>query len=449
MHDFLGINSEIIIEERKDVLIKENSNLDNRVLRITDVLFQTPENKWLTQTSLPKQPLSVWDTTKTCSDVSLVSSKLPIIYGNEVSSNGLNKDYLVETPDGLYLGLDIFGAAFFMLTRYEELVKPDRDKHDRFPATASLAYQEGFLNRPIINDHIEILWYCMKRLWPGLERKQRVFKVVISHDVDVPFAQAFTGIPRLVRNCGGDIIRRKSLSMAINRFNTWQEIKKGNYRQDLNYTFDSIMDISEQHNLKSAFYFKTACTNKTFDDNYSIDHSYIRQLLRDIHKRGHEIGLHPSYETYQNPEQMKTEFYKLRQVCDEEGIQQDCWGGRQHYLRWQGPITWRNWNEAGLNYDSTLSYADYAGFRCGVCYEFPVFDLEKRQILPLYELPLVAMENSVLGEQYMDLEGEEAMDYMHKLKQRCQHFDGNFTLLWHNSSFYSSQLWIFYTKLLY
>ncbi|NLV20968.1 MAG: hypothetical protein GXY49_03145, partial [Syntrophomonadaceae bacterium] len=150
LHDFLGINSEIIFEERKDVLIGENSNSNGRAVRIADILFQTPENQWLTQTSLPKQPLPIWDTTKTCSDVILVSSNLPIIYGNEVSANGLNKDYLVETPDGLYLGLDIFGSAFFMLTRYEELVKPDRDQHDRFSATASLAYQEGFLDRPII-----------------------------------------------------------------------------------------------------------------------------------------------------------------------------------------------------------------------------------------------------------------------------------------------------------
>ncbi len=448
LHDFLGINSEIIIEERKDVLIKENSNSDSRVLRVADILFQTPANQWLTQNSLPKQPLPIWDTTKTYADVSLVSPKLPIIYGNEVSSNGLNKDYLVETPDGLYLGLDIFGSAFFMLTRYEELVKSDRDQHDRFPATVSLAYQEGFLDRPIINEYIEILWYCMQRLWPGLERRQRAFKVVVSHDVDTPFAQAFTGIPRLIRNCGGDIIRRKSLSMAINRFISWQEIKKGNYKRDFNYTFDHIMDISEQNNLQSAFYFKTACTNKTFDDNYSIDHPYIRQLLREIHNRGHEIGLHPSYETYQNSQHTKAEFYKLLQVCDEEGIQQNHWGGRQHYLRWQVPITWRSWNQAGLNYDSTLSYADHAGFRCGICYEFPVFDLEKRQVLSLRERPLVVMEASVLGEQYMNLSGQEALSYMLRLKERCQQFNGDFTLLWHNSSFDKPQMWEIYKQLI-
>ena len=168
--------------------------------------------------------------------------------------------------------------------------------------------------------------------------------------------------------------------------------------------------------------------------------------MRDIHNRGHEIGLHPSYETYQNSEQTKAEFYKLRQVCDEEGIQQECWGGRQHYLRWQVPITWHNWNEAGLDYDSTLSYADHVGFRCGICYEFPVFDLEKVQVLPLRERPLAVMEGSVLGEQYMNLSGQGALGYILMLKERCQQFNGEFTLLWHNSSFEIPEIWTMYIK---
>lgn len=200
--------------------------------------------------------------------------------------------------------------------------------------------------------------------------------------------------------------------------------------------------------MKSVYYFKTACTNPIYDDSYSIDYPYIRQLIRDIHIRGHEIGLHPSYETYQDSEQTKVEFLKLLRVCEEESIQQDCWGGRQHYLRWQVPTTWRNWANAGLDYDSSLSFADHAGFRCGVCYEYPVFDQEERQILLLLERPLIVMEGSILGEQYMGLEGEEAMDYMQKLKQRCQQFNGDFTLLWHNNSFDTPQMWEMYESFL-
>lgn len=448
MRDFLGTDMQVLTEERGDVLIELNNDQAVRTLHIADVFFQTPMNQWLTTNSLPKQPLDIWDISGNLRNVPLVSSKIPVIYGSRLGFGASGDVYLLENGQELHLGLDIFGSAFFMFTRYEEYVKPDHDQHDRFSATASLAYQEGFLDRPIINEYIEILWYCIKRLWPGLERKQRSFRTILSHDVDVPFAQAFSGASQLIRNCSGDILRRKSPVMALKRIDSWLAIRRGDYKKDLNYTFDRIMDISEQNNIKSAFYFKTAYTNTAFDDNYSIDHPYIRQLMREIHNRGHEIGLHPSYETYKNMEQTNKEFQKLLQVCEQENIQQDQWGGRQHYLRWQVPVTWRNWAEAGLDYDTTLSYADCAGFRCGTCYEFPVYDIEQRKSLPLSERPLIIMEGSILGEQYMSLKEEDAVSYMLLLKKRCSLFNGEFVILWHNSFFYNPEMWEMYEGLL-
>jgi len=447
MQDILGFDIQISIENRRDILVKE-SGVSDRVLYMVDLFFQTPKSQWLTRDSLPEQPLNVWDTTDILPEGLVINPRLPVIFGGLINGTDSNGNYIMDNPDELYLGIDIFGSAFFMLTRYEEYVKPDRDQHDRFPAKVSLAYQEGFLDRPIINEYIEILWWCMKRLWPRLKRKKRSFRTVVSHDVDVPFAQAFTGVSHLIRNCGGDVLKRKSPAMAMNRLKSWKEVRKGNYKQDFNYTFDRIMDISEQNNLKSAFYIKTACTNKTYDNDYSIDHPYIRQLMRDIHNRGHEIGLHPSYETYQNPEQTKAEFYKLLQVCEEEGIQQEQWGGRHHYLRWKVPNTWRNWATVGLHYDSTLSFPDHAGFRCGVCYEYQVYDLEHRKALSLFECPLIVMEGSVIGERYMSLDGQEALEYIFELRKRCQRFNGDFTLLWHNSSFDMPRMWDVYASVI-
>lgn len=40
-----------------------------------------------------------------------------------------------------------------------------------------------------------------------------------------------------------------------------------------------------------------------------------------------------------------------------QGIQQAEWGGRMHYLRWKTPTTLYGWEQAGMTYDSTLSYA--------------------------------------------------------------------------------------------
>lgn len=344
-----------------------------------------------------------------------------------------------RVKDNISINFDILGSIFYILSRAEEIANPIRDEHGRFPATASHAFQNGYLDRPVVDEYIEILWFCMKRLWPRLERKPSQFRMLLSHDVDLPFAEAFSSPAKVFRSFGGDIFKRKDPYKAFKRVGSWVATRRGDFKRDTNYTFSHIMDISEKYGLKSAFYFKTACTNSEFDNNYSIDHPYIRQMIREIHIRGHEIGFHSSYETYRDSVQTKKEFDKLLKICEEEGIRQDNWGGRQHYLRWEAPTTWRNWAEAGLYYDSSLSYADYAGFRCGTCHEFPVFDLEQGKELPLVERPLIVMEGSLFGKNYMNLSHEEAFAHAKMLKNQCRKYGGDFTFLWHNSSFVSKK----------
>jgi len=74
----------------------------------------------------------------------------------------------------------------------------------------------------------------------------------------------------------------------------------------------------------------------------------MRDLLRDIHARGYEIGIHPGYNTYCHPEAMARSVTTLRRVLDEEGIRQPLLGGRQHYLRWETPTTARLWGDNEL-----------------------------------------------------------------------------------------------------
>ncbi|MCX7992388.1 MAG: polysaccharide deacetylase family protein [Fimbriimonadales bacterium] len=141
--------------------------------------------------------------------------------------------------------------------------------------------------------------------------------------------------------------------------------------------------------------------------------------------------MHPSYETYRRPEQIRREFERLQAAAHALGVQQPRWGGRQHYLRWENPITWQAWDDAGLDYDSTLSFADHAGFRCGMCYEYPVFNLQTRQTLRVRERPLIVMEGTLFD--YMGLSYDDALALLCLLGRRCRQFGGEFVLLWHNS----------------
>jgi peptidoglycan/xylan/chitin deacetylase (PgdA/CDA1 family) len=157
-------------------------------------------------------------------------------------------------------------------------------------------------------------------------------------------------------------------------------------------------------------------------------------VLREIHARGHELGLHPSYHTYRDRVRLKAEFATLLRAAELLGICQPAWGGRQHYLRFAAPETWRGYASAGLSYDATLAHADQPGFRCGTCYDFPVYDLEQRCPLPLRERPLTVMELTLLDGEYLGLAAEQAYDRITRLAAICRRLNGRFSLLWHNNA---------------
>jgi hypothetical protein len=160
----------------------------------------------------------------------------------------------------------------------------------------------------------------------------------------------------------------------------------------------------------------------------------MRELFYKIHNRGHQIGLHPGYTTYNNKDDFKQSYLILNNIFQEEGIKQDLVGGRQHFLKWDARCTPMLWDECNLDYDSTLGYADMAGFRCGTSHEFQMYDLMNRRELKVIQKPLIVMESSVISSRYMNLgESKEALDCFINLEELCRKFEGVYTVLWHNS----------------
>ena len=412
-------------------------NLVPRRIRTPDSFFQTANSEWLTSNSLPRLPLQMFNSTAFGLAATITSNKLPIIFGRSTYSESGNGD--VE------LGIDVFGSAFFMLSRYEEAVDSARDKFDRFPATASVAYRGGFLNRSIIDEYIEILWAIISKLWPELRRKPVRFRITPSHDVDEPSRDVFRGVGAVLKESIGDLVKRRNVSRAIQGTWHWLYGQWSLHPADPFNTFDQLMKLSDACGTKSTFYFMSGSTNPKYDRPYGIRHRAIRRLLRRIHEQGHFIGLHPSFETYLRPDLLSQEACRLWDVCRTLGIKQDQWGARMHYLRWNLPHTWRALEEAGLSFDASLGFADMAGFRCGTCHEYRAFDVLADRALDLVVQPLIAMDVTILNSQYMGLgTGESARKVISELRRSCEVVGGNFSLLWHNNQFQNPGEWDLY-----
>jgi peptidoglycan/xylan/chitin deacetylase (PgdA/CDA1 family) len=230
---------------------------------------------------------------------------------------------------------------------------------------------------------------------------------------------------------GADLIRRRAPDLD------WRRLSAkcaGAAHLDPNNTFEFMMTTGERHGLKTTFFLKAGVSDPLVDEAYSLEAPPVAPVLREIHARGHEFGLHPSYHTYRDRVRLQAEFATLLKAAERLGIRQPAWGGRQHYLRFAAPATWRGYAAAGLSYDASLAHADQPGFRCGTCYDFPVYDLEQRCTLPLRERPLTVMELTLLDREYLGLAAEQAFEWIARVAAICRQFNGTFSLLWHNNA---------------
>jgi hypothetical protein len=390
-------------------------------VRVADDLLGRMTTDWFDRQWLPAGRLDRWNTDGAgLEEAALVEPTLPVLYGRPT---------LERDGDTTTLGLDLFGAAFAMATRYEEAVGTGHDTHGRFPATASIAAREGYLDRPLLDEYAEVLWAVLRRHWPRLERRPHAYSLWLSHDVDIP-RSAGSGVTGLAKWVAADVVRRREPALAARRVRAYPKARHGLAPEDPANTFDLIMDVSERQGLHSAFYFIPTEGSRDVDARYRLEDPWVRGLLRRIHDRGHEIGLHASYETFRDPDLTRSEFDCLRAVAEGEGITQPAWGGRQHYLRWDPATTWRNWDAAGVDYDSTMTFHDVVGFRSGTCREHGLFDLRARTPLRLRERPVVAMDATLKG--YMGLDDDELVRRVTTLADRCRLVGGPMSLLWHN-----------------
>jgi peptidoglycan/xylan/chitin deacetylase (PgdA/CDA1 family) len=401
-----------------------------------DIFFAAQRHGQPAAGALPTLPLPQWALPDEALVATLGESRLPLLHAGTLPG---------ADDSVLCLPFDLFGACFFMLSRYEEWadavpVAP-RDRHGRFPAAASIAQRGGVLHRPLVDEYTEVLWWALSRIAPGLVRAPRRARLWLSCDVDAPYtpgaAPGARGLHHALRQAGSHLLNDRSAALAARSLLAAATAPFGSTRFDPFDTFDLLLDRLDAAGQRATFYMIAADRPRGPDGVYTLAEPRIARLLRRLVARGHEIGLHGSYHSADDPALLAAEAQRLRAAVAGAGAGggQDSWPARQHYLRWVTPRTARHLAAAGFASDSTLAFAETPGFRCGTCHAYPMWDLEQQRELPLLERPLVAMDASVTSRSYLGLGfGEAAFEAFDRVARSCRRFGGEFSLLWHNSN---------------
>ena len=404
---FLGLEHSIEVNENLDVY---QFTTESGLLNIADAFFGIVESDYMNLQHIPSSSQT---------HTNAYSNQFEVIFGTDQVKKTASKKLHCET--------DIIASTFFMLSRWEECCIEQKDEHGRITEQEMFSVKHNLHHRPLVNEWIELLWNLLQEAGCTQNRKEAKFHIRITHDVD--HIARYDSLKKFIRALGGDLFLRMNPLLMINTLKDFFAIRLG-LKKDNYDTTDWLMDVSERYNTKSHFYFIPSVNGEN-DTRYDISSPRIKEIITKIESRGHILGIHPSYNTFKNPDQFKEEVGRIRTAA------KTITEGRQHYLRFSNPETWNMWNDAQLTHDSTIGFALDIGFRAGVCYDYPVFDVIQRKQLNLIERPLIIMEGPLVNTFGG---GESSMKAAQNVIDQCKKFNGEFVFLWHPENF-NHALW--------
>ncbi|GEM_PF-1610117 len=319
---------------------------------------------------------------------------------------------------------DFIASTYLLLSAHEERVNPQFDEHGRFHGPSSLLYRGGVLQRPLIEDYALKLAGILQSAgvkmpiranWPGDAR----IAVCLTSDIDIPRRNTWRAAARAFLH------NSPLFSDLPHQPSPWSYFPIGK-KSDSYAEFGNLMRHGEPISAKWTFFFLAGARSKL--DPYSLGEApELAEHAKDLVANGHEIGLHSPYECLRMTECYAAAMNEFTTTTAASPV-----GVRQHYLRYQLPHTWRAQAEAGLQYDAGAAFAACEGFRFGTCLPFQAFDGVRGELLPLWIIPLTAMDMTLRA--YQHYTPETAADRLKNLLEQTRRVGGVFTLLWHNSS---------------
>lgn len=326
------------------------------------------------------------------------------------------------------LPFDIFGASFYLISRYEEYLPFTADAHLRFPAEASLQYELGLLKTPVIDQWSIILKNLLLSKLTDLHFGSRKFELIPTIDIDRAYHFKSSGI---IKNTARLIkaIAKGDTERLSNIINTGLGKRKDPFD-----TYQFLHQIHEKYGLSPIFFFLLSLKgDSTHDVNIHPNDELLQQLIKDTAEVA-KIGIHPSYASNNNVIKVKEEKAILDTLLDK-----NIDISRQHYLKLHLPKTYLQLIKAGINHDYTMGYASQVGFRAGTCTPFFWYDLQLEKQSHLKVHPFAVMDATLL--KYLKLQPNQATMLINELIESVKMVDGTFYSLWHNESISETGNW--------
>lgn len=317
------------------------------------------------------------------------------------------------------LTFDIFSASFYLLSRYEEYLPHQKDIYGRYAHENAIAFQENFLQIPLINCWIKEVKKMIAQKFPGHHFPEGGFKFLPTYDIDIAWSYKNKG---WLRNTGGLIksILKREISAGTKRLSVLVQKTKDPFD-----TYDWLYQLHEKYALQPVYFFLVAASNNKLDKNILPSNKNMQSLIYQ-HAQKYCIGLHPSWQSGDDSLLVKKELKSLENIAGKK-----INSSRQHFIRFNLPGTFRQLVEAGITHDYSMGYGSINGFRASVASSFFWYDLEKEEATALKLHPFCLMDaNSFFEQKQTSLQSLNELQHFFKIIKEA---DGTMITIFHNT----------------
>lgn len=409
----------------------------NRVKYIFNLIFRDILNVEVRITSNPDE-FHAWDGVKISYGKTKVDDELFFNSGTILFERGIGHKEMTFTEYGelpvffpVYnqdsaMPFDVFGAAFYLVSRYEEYLPYKKDEYGRFSAQESLAFQKGFLHKPVVNIWAYEIGSLIAARYPGFHFPGHKYTFTPTIDIDAAWAYLQKG---LFRTLGGFL--HALVKLDFHEFAERSRVLTG-MQQDPFDTYAFQHQIHNKYKLR-PIYFILFGEYGLNDKNIPVKSRPFHTLIKSLADYN-RVGIHPSFNSNHYPRKLKLEKERLSRVLNREITR-----SRQHFLILQLPSTYRNLINLDITDDYSMGFASQPGFRASICSPYKFFDLELDAETKLSIHPFTYMEGTL--KDYMNITPLEAIDVIKPLIEEVKAVNGTFIPIWHNESLSNLKRW--------
>jgi len=217
-----------------------------------------------------------------------------------------------QTNPGSEVPCDIFAASFYLISRYEEYLPHVKDEFERFPASESLAYQQKFLDKPVIDmwayQFREVLLQRFPKHAEELSNPDRKFEFISTIDIDVAYHFKHKGFTRSVGGIFKDLFQLNLREIGM-RF-----LVIFNLRKDPFDVYEELLLMQKKYGIRTLFFFLLG-DYTTYDKNISAGSSSYKLLIKNLADYC-DVGIHPSYFSMKNDQKINKEKSLLERIVN-------------------------------------------------------------------------------------------------------------------------------------